>query len=191
MKPTTPFRIAHLGACVCALIGAGGSARAADPPDPSAARLDTLARQVNEQSARLDALKRALEISPKLSGVNGNIGQTHYMLGEMDVAQASYASEKNSLFSLAGLAMVAKRRGNLAQAQQFFDQMVAEHGANSLYQQAQIYAQWGHTAKSTRALRDARAAGDSGLIQMYYDPLLNPVRNEPEFSSLLKDIGFV
>ena len=60
MKPTTSFRIAHLGACACALIGAGGSAGAADAPDPSAARLDTLARQVNEQSARLDALKRAV-----------------------------------------------------------------------------------------------------------------------------------
>lgn len=60
MKPTTPFRIAHLGAFACALIGASGAARAADPPDPSTVRLDTLARQVNEQSARLDALKRAV-----------------------------------------------------------------------------------------------------------------------------------
>ena len=76
MKPTTPFRIAHLGACVCALIGAGGSARAADAPDPSAARLDTLARQVNEQSARLDALKRAVtQEEASLNEVKRVLGQ--------------------------------------------------------------------------------------------------------------------
>jgi hypothetical protein len=28
-------------------------------------------------------------------------------------------------------------------------------------------------------------------IAGYYDPLLTPVRREPEFSHLLKDIGFV
>ena len=76
MKPKTPFRIAHLGACACALISAGGSARAADAQDPSAARLDTLARQVNEQSARLDALKRAVtQEEASLNEVRRVLGQ--------------------------------------------------------------------------------------------------------------------
>ena len=163
--------------------------------DPLNARtlrtLGTIQYAAGDYTKAIEALKRALELNPKLGGAKGNIGQTHYMLGEIDAAQSYYIAEKNSLFSLAGLAMVARRKGNGAEALKLFDQMVAEHGINSLYQQAQIYAQWGDVAKSVAALLDARAAGDSGLIQMYYDPLLNPVRNDPEFSRLLKDIGFV
>lgn len=86
---------------------------------------------------------------------------------------------------------MAQRKGNTAQAQKLLGELIAENGSNSLYQQAQVYAQWGDVPKSINALSEARAAGDGGLIQMYYDPLLTPVRGEPEFSRLLKDIGFV
>lgn len=67
----------------------------------------------------------------------------------------------------------------MVKAQKALDQMIAEHGANSLYQQAQVYAQWGDVPKAVQALLDARTAGDSGLIQMYYDPLLIPVQSDP------------
>jgi TolB-like protein/Flp pilus assembly protein TadD len=139
----------------------------------------------------VDALKRALALNPKLGGANAVIAQAQYMLGEIDAAETSYTAETNGIFGLAGLAIVAHRKGKVAEAQQAFDKLVAEHGSNSLYQQAQVYAQWGDVPKGMQALLDARAAGDSGLIQMYYDPLLNPLRKEPEFSRLLKDIGFV
>jgi hypothetical protein len=59
MKPTPSSRFVQLGAVAYVLLGTGGLAHAADPPDP-AARLDALQRQVNEQSARLDALKRSV-----------------------------------------------------------------------------------------------------------------------------------
>ena len=60
MKSTPSPRIAPLGFLACALLAAGGSAHAADPPDATAARLEALQRQVAEQSARLDALKRSV-----------------------------------------------------------------------------------------------------------------------------------
>lgn len=60
MKPTPSPRFVPLRAFACALLAAGGSAHAADPPDPSAARLEALQRQVSEQGARLDALKRSV-----------------------------------------------------------------------------------------------------------------------------------
>jgi hypothetical protein len=49
----------QLSAVAHVLLGAGGLAHAADPPD-AAARLDALQKQVSEQSARLDALKRSV-----------------------------------------------------------------------------------------------------------------------------------
>lgn len=60
MKPTPSPRFIHLGAIACAVLGATGSAYAADPPDPTGERLDALQRLVIEQSARLDGLKRSV-----------------------------------------------------------------------------------------------------------------------------------
>lgn len=137
------------------------------------------------------AIKRALVINPNMGGANAIMGGAQYMMGDIDSADASFAAEKNRLAGLTGQAIIARKKGNAVQAQKYLDQLIAENGTNSLYQQAQVHAQWGDVAKSIKALLDARTAGDSGLIQMYYDPMLIPVRNEPEFSRLLRDIGFV
>ena len=165
---------------------------ALDPLNPRTLRsIASIHYASGDYPQALDAMKRALALNTKLGGGNAVIGGVQYMLGDIAAAQASYTAEKNRLFGLTGLAIVAQRKGNTAQAQKHLGELIAENGKNSLYQQAQIYAQWGDIPKSIKALYEARAAGDGGLIQMYYDPLLNPVRGDPEFSRLLKDIGFV
>lgn len=151
----------------------------------------TILYAMGSYAAALDEFNRGLAINPTLGSAHAIIGQAQYMLGQIDEAEKSYNIEKNRLFSLPGLAIVARRKGDMAKAQDALDSLIAEHSNNSLYQQAQVYAQWGDKPKAIAALLAARAAGDSGLIQMHYDPLLQPVRNEPEFSRLLKDIGFV
>ncbi len=139
----------------------------------------------------LDAMKRGLALNPKLGAANALIGGVYYMMGDLVAAEAAYTAESNPLFGLTGIAIVERKKGNMEKAQQTLDRFVAENGNNSLYQQAQVYAQWGDVRESVKALQEARAVGDSGLIQMYYDPLLIPVRQDPEYSRLLKDIGFV
>jgi TolB-like protein/Tfp pilus assembly protein PilF len=144
-----------------------------------------------QYAASVLEFKRGLALNPKLGAAHAIIGQAQYMLGQIDEAEASYTTEKNRLFSLPGLAMIANRRGDRASAQRALESLVAEYGDNGLYQQAQVYAQWGDKPKAMGALLAARNAGDSGLVQLNNDPLLGPVRNEPEFLRLLKDIGFV
>ena len=146
---------------------------------------------MGQYAASVEEFKRGLALNPKLSSAHAVIGQAQFMLGQIDEAEASYTTEKNRLFSLPGLAMIANRKGDRATAQKALDSLIVEHGDNGLYQQAQVYAQFGDKQKAIAALLAAREAGDSGLIQLYNDPLLDPVRKEPEFSRLLKDIGFV
>jgi len=69
--------------------------------------------------------------------------------------------------------------------------MNAEFGTESEYQYAQIQSQWGNTEKALASLQSARAHDDSGLVMMQNDPLLDPIRKAPEFSNLLKSLGFV
>ena len=51
-----------------------------------------------------------------------------------------------------------------------------------------MLAQWGRTDEALAALERAQAIGDSGLIYLSTDPLLDPLRNQPRFRKLLKDI---
>jgi hypothetical protein len=60
MKPTASPRFIPLGTVAIALLGASGTALAADAPDAAATRLESLQRQVSEQAMRLEALKRSV-----------------------------------------------------------------------------------------------------------------------------------
>lgn len=59
-----------------------------------------------------------------------------------------------------------------------------------LYQQGQVYAQWGERIRALDRLERARSVGDSGLIYARNDPLLDSLRDEHRFARLLQSIGF-
>jgi hypothetical protein len=69
-------------------------------------------------------------------------------------------------------------------------EMIAEFGDNSLYQQAQVLAQWGEYDSAVTALERAYQKGDSGLVLSRNDPLLDPVRRDPRFEQLQVRLGF-
>ena len=107
-------------------------------------------------------------------------------LGRLDEARAAFAAEPSAMFRLAGLAIVEHRRGDAAAANRHFAELVADVGDSALYQQAEVLAQWGRTDEAIAALEKARRIGDSGLIYLATDPLLDPLRKEPRFVNLIK-----
>lgn len=133
--------------------------------------------------------RRALLLNPRMGVANGAIGDAELVLGRIDAAEAAYRAERNSLFGLTGLAIVANKRGKTAEAQALTARLIAEHGDNSLYQQAQIHAQAGARDKAIAALRRAKELNDSGVAIMRDDALLDPVRDDPRFQQLLRDVG--
>ena len=135
--------------------------------------------------------EKGLKLSPRLGAIKSAIGWAFLMQDKLDDAETYFKAEKNSLFGLPGIAVVAHRRDDETQAKAALDQLISEHGTNGYYQQAQVYAQWGDADKAIAALQAAREASDAGLISLYNDPVLEPIRNRPEYSRLLKDIGFV
>ncbi len=162
--------------------------------DPLNARIFRLVGEV-EYSARryaqsIPPVLRGLELNPRMGVARSALGAAHLMLGDVKAAEAAYAAEPNTLFGLTGIAIVAQRQGRTAEAQAALARLMAEHGDNSLYQQAQVLAQWGKPAEALAALARALAEGDAGLIYLRNDPLLDPLRKAPEFNNLLKTLGF-
>lgn len=139
----------------------------------------------------VSAYRQALALNPKLSGTKSSIGFAQYMEGDMSAAAKSFADESIEVHRLTGAALIANKNGDRAKAGAVLADMMTKFGDKSDYQYAQVYAQWGEPAKALAALQRAREHDDSGLVMMKNDPLLDPLRKAPEFSSLLKSLGFV
>lgn len=135
-------------------------------------------------------IHRALALRPKLSGARAALGSCLLMLGQKLEARDMYLAETHDSARLTGLAIVEHRLGHEAAARTAMDTLIAELGDSGLYQQAEVKAQWGERDLAMVALQHARALGDSGLIYVHTDPLLDPLRTLPEFRGLLRELGF-
>jgi len=134
--------------------------------------------------------EHALSMNPKLSRAHAAIGDALLMLGRSSEARAAYTLEPAHDVSLTGMAIVEWKLGNPQAARAAMTKLVAELGDKVLYQQGQIFAQWGERDAALAKLERARLVGDSGLIYARNDPLLDDLRNEPRFAQLLVSIGF-
>ncbi len=162
-----------------------------DPLNPrtyrTAATVNYAARRF-EKSIGLN--QQALSLNPKLSASHAAIGDALFGLGRLDDARAAYQRDGTSAFALTGLAIVEQAKGNTAAARAVYNKLVMTQGDSALYQQAQVLSKWGKLADALTALKKARQKGDPGLLLTRTDPMLDPLRNNPDFSRLLSAIGF-
>ena len=162
-----------------------------DPLNPlihrAAASIEYAARRYAES---IPHARKALKLNPRMSRTNAAIGDALFMLGRSEEARAAYAAEPVDDFRLTGIAIVEHRLGNAAAANAARSKLKAELGDRVLYQQAQLHAQWGERDAAIERLEQARRIGDSGLIYLRNDPLLDPIREDPRFDRLLAGIGF-
>ncbi len=162
-----------------------------DPLNPlihrAAGAIEYAARRYAES---ISHARRALEMNPRMSRAHAAIGDALLMLERNADARTEYAAEPVEDFRLTGEAIVERKLGNLAAAQAARAKLVKDLGDRVLYQQAQVHAQWGEPDAAVARLQQARRIGDSGLIYLRNDPLLDPLRKDPRFRGLLASIGF-
>jgi TolB-like protein/Flp pilus assembly protein TadD len=174
---------------------AGRAIAQATALDPLNARTFRSSGDIAYLAGRYDAAiaanQKALDINPKLSGAHAYIGFARILQGKLAEAESAFAAESGEEARRVGMSIIAYKRGNRADGAAMLAKMQADYGDKSLYQYAQIYAQAGETEPALAALQSARAKGDNGLILLYSDPMLEPLRSLPAFSNLLMDIGFV
>ena len=186
-----------LFALYCSRAGRANQARMAvsraialDPLNPRAYRaagsIDYAARRYAEA---LVPLKRALELKPDITNAHAYIGASLLQLGKVEEARDEFLAEPHALFSLPGLAITEKRLGNDAAAEQAMERLIDELGDSALYQQAQVLAQWGKTDEAIAALERAKAVGDSGLVYLATDPMLDPLRRDGRFATLSRTLA--
>lgn len=164
-----------------------------DPFNPLICRQEG---QVHYQARRYEAAlvsaREAMKLDPAMTTANANIGDALFALGQFAEARAAYLKEPSAMLRETGLAVVMLRLGNRGAASAARDKVIAGLGTGqlTLYQQAQIAAQWGELDGAQALLESAFATVDSGLTYAARDPLLDPLRRTPAFLNLLNRIGF-
>jgi TolB-like protein/Tfp pilus assembly protein PilF len=168
-----------------------GRAQRLDPLNPSIYRNAGLVEySARNFDAALAPLQSALRLNPKIGGVIYLLGDIQLLKGNTKAALEIYQRIPGGFDRQKGLAIAQEKLGDHDASRAAMAEMIAEFGNNSLYQQAQILAQWGKLDLAMAALETAYLIGDSGLVQSRNDPLLDPVRRDRRFMQLMSKLGF-
>jgi TolB-like protein len=136
----------------------------------------------------LAALQDALAVDPEDPWSYRLRGFAYYGLGDFDRARAS--CEMKPDFAIRCLAVTYDKLGRHAEAAAALAKVRATEGDAGAYGYAEIYAQWGNTSKALEWLETALRLRDNGLEGLKVAPLLDPLRNEPRFQAVIRELKF-
>jgi TolB-like protein len=116
-------------------------------------------------------------------------GFAYYGLGDLESARASCETKPDLWQSQRCLAVTYDKLGRHADAEAVLAKMKAAGDVDVwAYQYATIYAQWGNRAKALEWLDTALRLRDPGLELLKTDPLLDPLRKEPRFQAVMREL---
>jgi tetratricopeptide (TPR) repeat protein len=194
-----PNDLQLLQAAVIAFV-AGGQARRAvsyadrmieiDPLNPLSHRRRYYALFYDRQyDACIAEAQRTLELAPNLALPPYFIALSLIMKNQANQAQHYLEMLPPDLtVRLAAEAIVAGKLGNPALSDRKLDQLKSIYGDAASYQFAQAYAQRGQPQRAFAALERGFAVNDPGLNTLGVDPLFDPIRGDPRFNAMLKNV---
>jgi tetratricopeptide (TPR) repeat protein len=163
--------------------------------------LDPLARQSHAALAQalygarryeeaVAAFAEVISLAPDYKSTYADRGFAYYGLGDLQRARGSCATKPDYWASQQCLALIYDKLGRHADAEAELAKIKAAQGDAAAYQYATIYAQWGNRAKALEWLETAWRLRDPGLELLKTDPLLDPLRQEPRFHAIERELKF-
>jgi tetratricopeptide (TPR) repeat protein len=135
--------------------------------------------------AALEAARQTLAIAPGNLRARSLAGWSLIMLGRYDEAVLELQKiPADDYRRLVAEGIIAARSGRKADALGAIGAIGKRYGDAANYQFAEVYAQLGMTDQGIQALETAWSKRDSGLGSIRVDPFLDPLRNDPRFSSI-------
>jgi TolB-like protein/Flp pilus assembly protein TadD len=136
------------------------------------------------------ALEDALALDPEDPTAHAFRGVTYYALSDLERARASCESEPDEWRNQWCLAITYNKLGRHADAEAELAKIKAALGDAAAYQYATIYAQWGNVPRALEWLDTALRLRDPGLELLKTDPILDPLRQEPRFQAVMRELRF-
>ena len=136
------------------------------------------------------AFAELITLDPDNKFAFGARGLAEYGMRDLESARASCEAKPDHWVSQWCLAMTYDKLGRRTDAEAALAKMKAVNGDAAAYQYATIYAQWGDSPKSLEWLDRAVRGRDPGLPNLKSDPLMDPLRKEPHFQAIERELRF-
>jgi TolB-like protein/Tfp pilus assembly protein PilF len=174
-----------------AAVAAGRRALILDPLNPVThqqfGETQFLWRHYEEAAA---AFQDALALDPQYPRAHGWRGLAYYALGKLESARSACEANPDFWQSQTCLAIAYHKLGRRADAEAVFAKLLADGGDSNSYQYVEIYAQWGDAPKALDWLAVAVRVRDPGLALAKNDVLMDPLRKEPRFQAVIRELKF-
>jgi tetratricopeptide (TPR) repeat protein len=114
-----------------------------------------------------------------------------YMVGHLEETRKRCEKHPDTWGSQVCLAIIYEKLGRHADAESQLARLRASNPKeNDWYQYAEIYAQWGNVSKALEFLENTMRSHHVGIVSLKVDTLLDPVRNEPRFQAIERELKF-
>ena len=115
----------------------------------------------------------------------------YYLLGDYESARIMCEGNPQYSDTHICLAMIYDKLGRHADAEaELVKLKTIDPSPDDSVQYATIYAQWGQTAKALSSLETALRVRHVALVYLKTDPLFDPLRNEPRFQAIERELKF-
>jgi TolB-like protein/tetratricopeptide (TPR) repeat protein len=149
-----------------------------------------LARQYG---AAVAAFQHGLALRPGALLIDAWLGWTFFLMGQTEQARqlceapatAMHEDDRHEC-----LALVYHALGRQTDAEHELNQFKKLDGDAGAFHYANIYAQWGNAPAALQWLNKVERLRLNGLEPLKVDPMLDPIRNEPQFEALLARMKF-
>jgi tetratricopeptide (TPR) repeat protein len=135
----------------------------------------------------LERCESLLEVRKESLHASGGLALILLETGKPDEAHAQAAKEPIEWQRLTALALIDARLGRTNEAHTQLAAAIERLGDAAAYQYAQINAALGNHDEAFRWLETASRVKDPGLTYITFDPLLDPLREDPRFEHLLRE----
>jgi TolB-like protein/tetratricopeptide (TPR) repeat protein len=139
----------------------------------------------------LRALRDAQTLRPDAPRVNGLMGLAYYGLNDLQAARSSCegkAEDDDNVLSC--LAVTYRKLGRHADAEAMLARMRARDGDSGAMVYSLVYTQWGNTDLALDWLETAMRLRHPLLEIIKMSPALDPVRKEPRFQAIERELKF-
>jgi TolB-like protein/Tfp pilus assembly protein PilF len=147
-------------------------------------------RALRRYADAIMALSAGLAVEPA-TDIRTELGITQYMLGDLQAARAScerVAGEND--FGQQCLAITYQKLGRHVDAEAALTKLKALWGDSGPAVYAVVYAQWGDPPKALEWLEKAMHLRTPGLEGLKTYPLFDPLRKEPRFQAIERELKF-
>lgn len=134
---------------------------------------------------------RALDLRPNYLGGYFHLGLVYLARGDLDKARTSLQREPDAGWRLQGKSLVAYASGDQATSDAALLNLQDAHSAEMAYQIAQTHAFRNEPDRAFSWLERAYAQHDSGLPELYVDPLLSNLHSDPRWNVMLTQLGII